>query len=68
MKVGSVLSLSEAILVLLIRNKIKRIFSELGNVDFEILYVCSNIASIESCIWASSVLTEKSPVLSCLIF
>lgn len=45
MKVGTVPSFSEAVLVLLIPNKIKRILSKLGNVDFEILYICSNTAS-----------------------
>lgn len=54
MKVDSVLSFSEAVLVLLIPNKIKRILSELGDINFEICYMSSNITFIESCIWASS--------------
>lgn len=45
MKVGTVPSFSETVLVLLIPNKIKRILSKLGNVDFEILYICSNTVS-----------------------
>lgn len=62
-KVGSVLSLSEAVFFGFVdTKKVKSILSELDNVGFDILYMYSNIASIESCIWASSILTEKSHV------
>lgn len=66
MKVFSVLSFSEVILVLLILNKIKIILSDLGNVDIEILHIYSNRASMKNCVWMSSILTEKSLVFGSL--